>query len=293
LNSRPDQSAPRWVINFFDWNEDRAREYPEIFEIVENKVKSQRAIKDAEKYPKMVNLWWRYWNERTELYEKIKGKSRVLVISRHTKFAYPSFVHTGAVFSEATCVFAYDDDFHFGVLNSGFHVEWAILNRSTLKDDTRYAQTHVFETFVQPPYSIEVDTAGKELNEFRTKYMLDSWQGLTTVYNRFHDESDNTTEIIKLRDLHLQLDYSVRDAYGWQDIQLEHGFHEVKHQGDRFTFSAKATREILERLLEANKSVYENEQEAFASNRAVKGKKGTKIPNSNKANLDSRYEETF
>lgn len=293
LNSRPDQSAPRWVINFFDWEEDRAREYPEIFDIVELKVKPERATKDAEKYPKMVNQWWRYWNERVELYAKIKTMPRVLVTSRVTKFVHPSFVDTGVVFSEATCVFAYDDDFHFGVLNSGFHVQWALLNTSTMKDDTRYAPTDVFETFVQPPYSIEVETAGKELNEFRTNYMLDSWQGLTTVYNRFHDESDATPEIIRLRDLHSKLDYAVRDAYGWQDIELEHGFHEVKHQGVRFTFSAKAIREILERLLEANKSVYENEQEAFASNRAVKGKKGTKIPNSKKSNLDSRYEESF
>ncbi|MEH0420204.1 hypothetical protein [Streptomyces sp. B21-083] len=43
LNSRPDCSASRWVINFHDWTEERARSYPEVFEIVERDVKPERA----------------------------------------------------------------------------------------------------------------------------------------------------------------------------------------------------------------------------------------------------------
>jgi hypothetical protein len=43
LNSRPDCSASRWVINFRDWPIDRARQYPNSFAIVEAKVKPERA----------------------------------------------------------------------------------------------------------------------------------------------------------------------------------------------------------------------------------------------------------
>ncbi|SFD72944.1 Eco57I restriction-modification methylase domain-containing protein, partial [Streptomyces aidingensis] len=42
LNSRPDCSASRWVINFHDWSEERARSYPEVFAIVERLVKPER-----------------------------------------------------------------------------------------------------------------------------------------------------------------------------------------------------------------------------------------------------------
>ncbi|MET9686849.1 hypothetical protein, partial [Streptomyces coeruleorubidus] len=42
LNSRPDCSASRWVINFHDWSEERARSYPEVFAIVERDVKPER-----------------------------------------------------------------------------------------------------------------------------------------------------------------------------------------------------------------------------------------------------------
>ncbi|MGE4029912.1 MAG: restriction endonuclease [Thermoleophilia bacterium] len=43
LQSRPDQSPSRWVINFFDWTEERAREYEEPFAIVERLVRPERA----------------------------------------------------------------------------------------------------------------------------------------------------------------------------------------------------------------------------------------------------------
>ncbi|MBK6608036.1 MAG: hypothetical protein IPG24_21780 [Leptospiraceae bacterium] len=89
-------------------------------------------------------------------------------------------------------------------------------------------------------------------------------EGLTKTYNRFHDpkyaNDKNTTDvkmrlIASLRDLHIQMDYAVRDAYGWTDLDLEHGFHETK-QGVRFTVSDRARVEILDRLLELNHKRY-------------------------------------
>src|SRR5262249_54483780 len=46
LNSRPDQSPSRWVINFFDWPIERAMEYPDCFRIVEQRVKPERTRKN-------------------------------------------------------------------------------------------------------------------------------------------------------------------------------------------------------------------------------------------------------
>ena len=53
LNSRPDQSPSRWVINFFDWPLDRdsapndyegpvAADYPDCLAIIEQKVKPEK-----------------------------------------------------------------------------------------------------------------------------------------------------------------------------------------------------------------------------------------------------------
>ncbi|MDE0066159.1 MAG: hypothetical protein OXN44_04710 [Acidimicrobiaceae bacterium] len=84
--------------------------------------------------------------------------------------------------------------------------------------------------------------------------------GLTTVYNEIHDPSVRTDQGIReLRNLHVDLDVAVLDAYGWSDLELGHGFHGVRGQGVRFTFSPEAADEVLDRLLELNKTRYEAE----------------------------------
>jgi len=99
-----------------------------------------------------------------------------------------------------------------------------------------------------------------ELNKFRDSMMSQSGQGLTATYNKVHDPNDNETSITRLRELHVQLDLAVREAYGWSDLELEHGFHDVRRQGIRFTISPGGSNEVLERLLELNKVRFEAEQ---------------------------------
>ena len=51
---------------------------------------------------------------------------------------------------------------------------------------------------------------------------------------------------------------TVPAAYGWSDLNLDHGFHETK-QGIRFTISEPARREVLQRLLKLNHERYAEE----------------------------------
>ena len=83
--------------------------------------------------------------------------------------------------------------------------------------------------------------------------------GLTLLYNRVHTPGAHDADLRELRDLHEELDYRVAEAYGWGDLELGHGFHPVRGQGIRFTFSPEATIEVLYRLLELNKTRYEEE----------------------------------
>jgi hypothetical protein len=65
-------------------------------------------------------------------------------------------------------------------------------------------------------------------------------------------------DIKKLRELHVKLDQTVAAAYGWDDIELAHGFHMTK-PGERFTISETARREVLQRLLKLNHERYAEE----------------------------------
>ena len=75
------------------------------------------------------------------------------------------------------------------------------------------------------------------------------------MYNRFHDPQDTVEDIVKLREIHKEMDEAVARAYGWDDLVLGHGFHETK-QGLRYTISEEARREVLRRLLQLNHERY-------------------------------------
>jgi len=72
--------------------------------------------------------------------------------------------------------------------------------------------------------------------------------------------------IVKLRELHVQMDNTVLEAYGWNDIQLRHDFYEVDYLPEndrvRFTIHPDARKEVLKRLLELNHQIHEEEVKA-------------------------------
>ena len=88
--------------------------------------------------------------------------------------------------------------------------------------------------------------------------MLDRQEGLTKTYNRVHDPDEHADDIARLREIHVELDYAVRDAYGWTDLDLGHDFHDTKF-GTRFTLAPGPRQEVLDRLLELNHARYAEE----------------------------------
>ena len=93
--------------------------------------------------------------------------------------------------------------------------------------------------------------------------------GLTKTYNRLHDPAEKNAEIVRLRDLHVELDHAARDAYGWSDLELGHHHWETP-QGMRFTVSPEAKNELLDRLLELNHERYAAEVAAGLHDKKAK-----------------------
>ncbi|WP_307726727.1 type IIL restriction-modification enzyme MmeI [Candidatus Chloroploca mongolica] len=106
-----------------------------------------------------------------------------------------------------------------------------------------------------------LETIGERYHTHRKKVMLDRQEGLTKTYNRFHSPSETSADIAELRRLHEAMDNAVAAAYGWEDLDLGHGFHETK-QGLRYTISEAARRVVLDRLLALNHQRYKEEVEA-------------------------------
>ena len=78
--------------------------------------------------------------------------------------------------------------------------------------------------------------------------------GLTDLYDLVNDPETSGSadvDVARMREVHVEIDQAVMDAYGWGDMPLEHGFHTYR-QMRRWTVSPAARVEILDRLLEEN-----------------------------------------
>jgi hypothetical protein len=138
LNSRPDSSGSRWIVNFGERTEAQSRTFAEPWAWIEERVKPERMTKDGVKYPRMVDEWWKYWNARPGLRAAIDGLSHVLAITLVSKVVLPVRVPTGQVFSHAAAVFATNDMADLALLSSAPHYWWAISHASTMGNVLRY-----------------------------------------------------------------------------------------------------------------------------------------------------------
>ncbi|MBW4421803.1 MAG: restriction endonuclease [Myxacorys californica WJT36-NPBG1] len=263
LNSSPQHSASRWVINFRNYSYDKCLNYPEIIDIVEQRVKPERL---NNKRQARRERWWIFGDYASGLEKALVGMKRVLVFAQTSKTKYPVFVSTDIVFDQKLVVIVSDSDSLFCVLCSNFHYWWVLVYGSSLRTDAVYTPSDCFETFPFPTFDLsDLDTQfpslgmiGETYYTHRQAVMRDLQEGLTKTYNRFHNASEMADDIQKLRSLHIEMDQAVAAAYGWQDLDLEHGFHKTK-QGNRFTISETARREVLDRLLELNHQRYAEE----------------------------------
>lgn len=260
LNSRPDCSARRWVVDFRERPEVEARCWSGPWEWVERHVRPERLAKDGVKYPRMVDQWWKHWNTREVLYESIAGLERVVLIARVSRTVMPALVTTGQVVNEKVVVFATDDTAMLAQLSSAPHYWWAMRWSATLKADLQYAPSDVFETLPLPDLTPTLRALGGTLDTTRRDVMLARNSGLTKTYNLVFDPTVTDADIIELRRIHREIDLATVAAYGWDDLldKLDHGFHPAGREV-RYTIGPAAEREILDRLLELNHERYAEE----------------------------------
>ncbi len=93
---------------------------------------------------------------------------------------------------------------------------------------------------------------GAAYHEHRRQVMLARDIGLTKTYNLFHNPDCQDEDIARLRLLHEQMDYAVLACYGWDDLDLAHGFYPNERGQTRYTVSPAARRALLHRLLDLN-----------------------------------------
>jgi hypothetical protein len=265
INTNPTQEASRWAIDFRDRPLLECEEkYPEPLKVVRDLVKPQRDTvrRDAHRI-----YWWHHGDKRPALYKAIRKNKSTFALCLHTKYLAISEVDSLQIFQHSLGILNLENWQEFSCLQSSIHDAWARQASSSLGDTLRYTLTDSFETFpLNNRDNGDASSLGEQYHESRRDIMLSQRIGITAVYNIFHNPDENNQEIGKFRDLHAAMDGAVANGYGWSDLDLEHGFHEVPYLPEsdrvRFTISEAARAEVLRRLSELNRQRYAQEVEA-------------------------------
>ena len=259
------EQRTKWVFDGMvpqDYPASVASDWPEILKIVEEKVKPEREVQNRKS---LRERWWQYAEKRPGLYKTINGLDRIIVISRIGRHCSFTFLQNGSVFSDSIVIFASESHAAFCALQSRVHEIWARFFGSSFGDALLYTPSDCFETFPFPKdweTHLSLEAIGKTYYEFRAELMVSNNEGMTKCYNRFHDPNEDDPRIVRLRELHADMDRAVLDAYGWTDIPTECEFlldYEIdeeewgkKKKPWRYRWPDPVRDEVLGRLLELN-----------------------------------------
>jgi hypothetical protein len=293
LNASPSVSPSRHIIDFEEMSESEARHWPDLFEIVERLVKPARAsVTQRDRR----ELWWLYATRSPSYRRFAATHARTLVVAMVSKHLAFAFITGNPVLSNKVVGFGFDESAAFSVLQSRTHEVWVRFFGSTMKDDFSYTPTTCFETYPFPinaEHHERLEQTGAGYYRFRAVLMTERDQGLTATYNRFHDPNETSEDILKLRDLHDQMDRAVLDAYGWTDIKPSCEFLLDYEDADadptsnrkkpwRYRWPDEVQEEVLARLLDLNQKRAEEERLVGLAAEA-----GTKAPKKKSAKKKS------
>jgi len=163
--------------------------------------------------------WWELWRRRADMLKAIGGLRRYIALSRVSVWTRPSiyaFVSPEIRPGDALTVFAFEDDYSFGILNSSYHRAYFEERCSKMRVDLRYTSRTVFDTYPWPqaPTEEAVETvvaAVERLINFRDERLAEGTT-LERQYSSLRDPGRNP-----LRVLQDELDQAVAVAYGFSD----------------------------------------------------------------------------
>ena len=213
LNARDivQRSRGMYTIDFNQMSLEEAARYEMPFEYVKEHVYPIRQKKSQAQYR---NKWWQYATSSPNMRQALQGLTRYIATPRVSKHRIFVWIEGDVMCNDGTDVFAFDEDYFFGILHSRLHEVWSLVKGTQLREAVsgfRYTPTTCFETFPFPKPTQEqrdaIAAAAYALNQYRENWREgDDTRTLTDLYNRRPAWLDNA---------HAALDAAVSAAYGW------------------------------------------------------------------------------
>jgi hypothetical protein len=257
-------TSERMAFNISDLSyDDAGARFSDLLELAKRRVKPERdRLGSGADARRRRENWWKWSRYTPALYLAMANSCAVIgtaYTSPHMNFCFVDrdayYLNTAVLITKANMAL-------FASLQSRTHEVWARFFASSMKDDLRYAPSDCFETF---PFSKNIDSshelelAGQTYHDHRAALVVSRKDGMTKIYNRFHNCRDTVEDIRRLRELHAAMDYAVLEAYGWHDLAAcataafldETNEDDHPYQG-RLFWPSELRHKVLARLLALN-----------------------------------------
>ncbi len=235
----------RFVIDFTFKNLMEASIFKEPFAILQKKVlpfieqkakEEEDGISKANGRIQQLKIWWKMWRRREDMLNEKSNLKRFIACARVTQRAIFEFFESDINPNDKVMAFMFEDDYSFGIIQSGIHWKWFLEKCTTLGETPNYNSAAIWDTFPWPQTPTEVQikkvaTAAKALHTQRTAALKQYNMSLRDLYRLLEQPGVNP-----IKDLHMALDKAVMEAYGFD-----------------------ATKDILAQLLALNLSVADKE----------------------------------
>lgn len=218
-------TEPEYVVDLSELDMLQASALPRLLEIPKERVlkdweknaakENEELGRDSGEHQNRLDTWWALKRPRKDLQQALKKLSRYVACSAVMK--RPTFVFISANYlpTNALKVFAFADDYSFGVLQSDIHWLWFTTKCSKLTERFRYTPESVFDTFPWPQAATvkqidAVAAAAREVRAVRCEALKNLKGGLRALYRTLELPGANP-----LKDAHAVLDAAVLTAYGF------------------------------------------------------------------------------
>ena len=187
------------------------------------------------------DYWWLHARPSPRYREILISQKRYIASPATAKFRVFVWLDANVLADHAVVVFAREDDYFFGVLQSKAHILWSLKLGTSLEDRPRYTPSSSFETFPFPwppgkepkddPRVQAISQAAKELVEQRDRWLNPQTSEVSPEDSKVVKTPKKTSEVSREKrtltnlynarptwlDLaHKRLDEAVFAAYGWK-----------------------------------------------------------------------------
>lgn len=184
----------------------------ELYPFIKKRADEAHRSGKPDHYSSWLSYWWKPRRARDEFFLNAK-KGRMIAFSKVGARPIFGFLSAEFVPNDTIMLFAFHDDYSFGVIQSSFHWEWTKAKGGKVTERIRYT-TDVWRSFPWPQEPTDdqvaaVAAAGQNLRRVRAELMEQNGWSLRALYQAAEVEGPHP-----LKDAQAALDAAVSDAYG-------------------------------------------------------------------------------